>query len=67
MTLKEFMRRYRVEAVATIVGWGAEVHYTLFDKTKNERVHYQDDVYGEFLRFPTVEAAMQWAEDNKDE
>lgn len=61
MTLEEFINKYRIEPITKIEGWGVNIHYTLFDKEKNEKVCYPGDVYGEFMRFRTAEEAMKWA------
>ena len=67
MSIIEFTKKYRIEAIAKVVGWGAEVQYVLFDKEKNERVCHTGDVYGQFLKFATAEEALLWAEEHYKE
>lgn len=64
MSIEEFIKKYRIEPVTRIEGWGVNISYTIFDKEKGERVAFDGDVYGEFLRFHSIEEALLWA-DNK--
>ena len=66
MTIKEFNEKYRIEPLTTIVGWGVDIVYVIYDKQKQERVSHKGDVYGQFRKFRSIEEALEWAETGED-